>query len=241
MKQIRIYNVKIDPVTRDEAVDFALTARGEPCWVVTPNAVMLDACRRDRESAELLNAASLSLADGAGVLLAARRQGTPLPCRVAGIEFGEQLLRASAERGLRVFLLGGGEGVAEKAAENLCARYPDLCICGSYWGYFDKDGEEDMRVIGLIRAACPDILFVCFGFPIQEKWIKAHLQLLRGVRVVAGLGGSLDVWAGKSRRAPALVSRMGMEWAWRMVLEPKRLKNLPAIVRIVLGSRGRSF
>ena len=98
-----------------------------------------------------------------------------------------------------------------------------------------------MRVIGLIRAACPDILFVCFGFPIQEKWIKAHLPLLGGVHVVAGLGGSLDVWAGKSRRAPALVSRMGMEWAWRMVLEPKRLKNLPAIVRIVLGSRGRSF
>lgn len=233
MNQIKLCNVKIDDVTPEEAVNFALLDRGEPCWTVTPNATMLDACRRDGEKAALLNRATLSLPDGAGVLLAARRRGTPLKGRVAGIEFGEALLSRAAHEGLRVFLLGGAEGVAERAAVRLGLRYPGLCVCGYYWGYFQKGGEEDRRVTELIRAARPDILFVCMGFPIQETWIGAHLSLLGEVRVVAGLGGSLDVWAGELRRAPRIVSRVGLEWAWRMAREPRRLKHLPALARFL--------
>ena len=233
MNQILIRNVKIDDIDRDTAVEAALSGQRTPCWVVTPNAVMLDACAKDDESAALLNRATLSLADGTGVVLASRLQKTPLHARVAGIEFGEALLERAAREGLRVFLLGGGAGIAEQAAQNLCRRYPGLCICGHFWGYFKKNGEEDRRVSALIRAACPDILFVCFGFPLQERWIEEHLHLLGDVRVVAGLGGSLDVWAGKVHRAPKIISRIGLEWAWRMMLEPKRLKNLPAIFRIL--------
>lgn len=227
-------HVKIHNTTLPEAVDYALSGERSPCWVVTPNAVMLDACERTPETARLLSGADLSIPDGAGVLIAAKRQGTPLSCRVAGIEFGEALLARAAEAGLRVFLLGGGEGVAEAAEERLRARYPRLCVCGTCWGYFEKSGEEDRRVTAYVRACRPDILFVCLGFPMQERWIEEHLRLLDGVRVVAGLGGSLDVWSGRLQRAPKPVSRMGLEWAWRMLKEPKRLKNLPAIVRFVL-------
>ena len=238
MSHISLFGVKIDDVGLDEAVELALTDRGEPCWVVTPNALMLDACRREKCYANLLNRATLSLADGAGVLLAARRMGTPLVGRVAGIEFGEAVLDRSAREGLRVFFLGGGDGVAQKAVQTLALRYEGLRVCGTYWGYFEKKGEDDRCVTELIRAARPDVLFVCFGFPMQEQWIADHIGLMDGIRVVAGLGGSLDVWSGQLRRAPRMVSSMGMEWLWRMVREPKRLKNLPALARFaVYGGR----
>lgn len=241
MSQIHLYGVKIDNVGLDEAVEHALTDRGEPCWVVTPNALMLDACRKDASYADLLDRATLSLADGAGVLLAARRMGTPLVGRVAGIEFGEALLGRAAREGLRVFFLGGGDGVAQKAAQALALRYEGLRVCGAYWGYFQKEGEDDRRVTELIRAARPDILFVCFGFPMQERWIAEHIGFMDGIRVVAGLGGSLDVWSGQLRRAPRVVSSIGMEWLWRMAREPKRLKNLPTLARFALyGGRTRA-
>lgn len=233
MKQIEICNVKIDDTTLPEAVDTALEGRDAPFWVVTPNAVMLERCKKSPALARLLCEADLSLPDGKGVLLAARRQGTPLACRVAGIEFGEALLARASEEGLRVFLLGGKEGIAERAAKCLCKMHPSLCICGTSWGYFAKSGEDDRRVISYIRACRPDVLLVCMGFPIQEEWIDTHLHLLDGVRVVAGLGGSLDVWSGDLRRAPKAVSHMGLEWAWRMAREPKRLKQLPSIVRFL--------
>lgn len=234
MSYINLYGVKIDNVSLDESVELALTERNEPCWVVTPNALMLDACRKDRQKAELLNRATLSLADGSGVLLAARRQGTPLRERVAGIEFGEAIMERAAREGLRVFLLGGAEGVAQKAAQRLTERYDGLRVCGSYWGYFEKTGEDDRRVCNIIRATRPDILFVCFGFPMQEEWIARHIDCLDDIRVIAGLGGSLDVWSGDLRRAPRIVSRMGMEWAWRMLREPRRLKQLPIILRTLV-------
>lgn len=168
-------------------------------------------------------------------MLAARRQRTPLCERIAGIEFGERLMSEAASRGLRVFLLGGGDGVAQEAALRLQRRYAGLRICGSCWGYFEKDGDEDRRVVSYIRACRPDILLVCFGFPMQERWIGEHMQLFDGIRVVAGLGGALDVWSGRAHRAPAPFSRMGLEWAWRMAHQPRRLKHLPAIVRCAVG------
>lgn len=239
--RITVAGVRVDDLTLGEAAEMALREGQDTCWVVTPNAVMLDACRRDASLCALLNRADLSVADGAGVLLAARRQGTPLRERIAGIELGERLLSRAAEEGLRVFLLGGRAGVAERAAERLGLRYPSLRVCGVCDGYFDKEGEEDRCVSEHIRAARPDILLVCMGFPMQERWIEAHVHLFPSLRVIAGLGGSLDVWAGDLRRAPRFMSRMGLEWAWRMAREPRRLRQLPAVLRCAIGwKRGAS-
>ena len=230
MEDFKLYGVRIDNVTQEEAVYRSLRGTGEPCVVFTPNALMLEACRRDAALANLLNRASLSLADGAGVVHAAEKMGRPLVGRVAGIDFGAELLARAERAGLRVFLLGAGEGVAERAAQNLLKKHPRLCICGTTWGYFDKNGEENTRTVSYIRACRPQILFVCMGFPVQERWVIDNLHHLTDIRVIACLGGSLDVWAGDIRRAPAWVSQRGLEWLWRMLHQPKRLARLPQIV-----------
>lgn len=230
MEEIKLYGVKIDNVTKNEAVYRALCHTGEPCVVFTPNALMLERARQDNELANLLNRASLSLPDGAGVLWAAEKMGTPLSERVAGIDFGTEILARAERAGLRVFLLGAGEGVAERAAENLRKKHPRLCICGTTWGYFQKDGEENIRTISYIRACRPDVLFVCMGFPVQEHWVIENLHHLTDIRVIACLGGSFDIWAGDLHRAPVWMSRAGMEWLWRMLCQPKRLAVLPEIV-----------
>lgn len=233
-EKIKMMGVKIDNLGLHEAVERALTERDTPCWVVTPNAVMLDACHRNTAYRELLNRAELSLADGAGVLLQARRHGAPLRERVAGIDFGEALMARAASEGLRVYLLGSVEGVAEEAAKRLRERYAGLCICGCHHGYFERGGEAEKRVLDAIRRSNADILFVCMGFPGQEEWIDARLDALTSIRVVAGLGGALDVWAGRVKRAPQLFSRLGLEWAWRMLFQPKRIFQLPSLLRVAL-------
>ena len=235
-EKIELFGVTFDNLTLREAVECALCSDTRPCFVVTPNAVMMDACRRNEEYARLLRGATLSLADGKGVLLLARRNRTPLCERVSGIDFAEALLARAAHDGLRVFLLGGAYGVAELAAERLRTRFPTLCICGTHHGYFDFGGTEEQRVLDEISQSRPDLLFVCMGFPRQEEWIATHLASLTGVRVAVGLGGSLDVWAGRVKRAPRFLSHIGLEWAWRMVLQPKRLCQLPTLIRVAVVS-----
>lgn len=230
MKSIRLCGVRIDDLTLSESVSLALLPRQTPCVAVTPNAVMLDACRKDPRYAALLNRSTLSLPDGIGVLRAAQRMGTPLRKRVAGIDFGAAVLREASRQGLRVFLLGGEPGVAKKAAKNLRVGYPGLKICGTCHGYFQKTGAENRRVVNAVLSARADILFVCFGFPLQEEWIMANLPALKELRLIAGLGGSLDVWSGRIQRAPRFFIDHGLEWAWRMAREPARLKNLPALL-----------
>ncbi len=237
MKEIKLCGVRIDNMTCAEAVEAVLEDRGKTAVVFTPNAVMLSACRRDPAAASLLNRATLSLPDGAGVLRAARRVGTPLRERVAGIDFGEALLARAAAESMRVFLLGGRPRVAERAGKRLAERFSGLSIAGTEDGYFAKTEEENARVLEKIRSSGADILFVCFGFPLQERWIAEHLPALSSLSVIAALGGSLDVWAGDLMRAPCVLSRCGMEWAWRMLREPKRLTHLPALLRFAVLSR----
>ena len=196
---------------------------GRQSAIFTPNSQMLLAASKDQELRELLNGSELNIPDGAGVRLAARLRGVRRES-MSGIDIAEELLSVAVSKGYRVFLLGAKRGVAEKAADNMRVRYPTLQICGMHHGYFDKNGEENAAVIEKIRAAAPDILFVCFGFPAQEKWIADNLASLPSVKLALGLGGSLDVWSGNLRRAPLLIQKAGLEWLWRTVLEPKRAR-----------------
>lgn len=233
---ISINGVRIDNVTRARALQTAMECKEHPCVVMTPNASMLDACRRDRNCARLLNAASLSLPDGAGVLLAAKRKGTPLCGQVTCGSFCEDVLAYAAEHALRVFLLGGKEGEAKRAAERLCRRLPSLQICGTYWGNFQKGGAENLRLRSYLHICRPDVLLVYFGFPQQETWVLDNLDVLSSVRVVAALRDGPEMWAERGH-APAAVRRCGLEWAWRMVHEPAKLRNLPSSVRLFLYNR----
>lgn len=202
---------------------FRRIGKGEKTAVFTPNAEML--CKASKESAELLLSANILFPDGVGVHIAAMMMGYPISERTCGIDLAQRILKRSAAEGMRVFLLGGRPGVAVSAAEKLSRKYKGLCICGACHGYF----EDDHEIIRLIESSRADILFVCLGFPKQEKWIKNNLPKIHCVKLAIGLGGSLDVWSGQVKRAPRAVSDAGFEWLWRMMNQPKRLLRAPQL------------
>jgi N-acetylglucosaminyldiphosphoundecaprenol N-acetyl-beta-D-mannosaminyltransferase len=239
--RIDILGVGFDPVDLDgAAVRIAgFAGAGRPSLVVTANTEMVMTARRDAGLRALLAAASLVVADGVGVVWGSRYLGRPLPARVPGIELAERLLSEAARRRWRVYLLGGRPGVAEQAAGRLRAAYPGLEIAGCAHGYFgpaDEAGE-----IAAIRAAAPTVLLAGLGTPRQERWLAQHLALL-GSPVAMGIGGSLDVWAGRARRAPRLMQAIGIEWLYRLVHEPRRLRRqltIPHFMAIVVAKRAR--
>jgi N-acetylglucosaminyldiphosphoundecaprenol N-acetyl-beta-D-mannosaminyltransferase len=231
--------VGFDPVTPEQALARVvdLSERGEGGYVVTPNPEIVYACREDDKLRALVDGAALVVADGIGVIHAARILKTPLPARVPGIELGEQFLSYLAGKNKRLYLLGAKPGVAEKAAAELQRRYPGLVIAGTRDGYY-KDEAEAAEAL---RAAAPDAAFVCMGFPRQERFMAAHAAEVPGC-VLFGLGGSLDVFAGEVRRAPRIFIRLGMEWFYRLLREPRRIgrmMKLPAFLWLALRERVR--
>ena len=172
-----------------------------------------------------------------GVIYAAKILGRPLRARVPGIDFAAALLARVAGTGKRLFLLGAAPGVAELAAVNLRAAYPGLVVCGFHDGYF----KEDRPVADAIREARADLVFVCLGAPKQEKWIAAN-GAAAGARLYVGLGGSLDVFAGKVERAPESFQRLGLEWLYRLLKQPSRIgrmAKLPLFLVSAVGARIR--
>lgn len=230
-----VLGVAFDNVSMDEAVDRALAMLEEngPHLVVTPNPEIVQRARKDQEFASILAKADLVIPDGIGVVYAAKILGRPLKGRVPGIDFAAALLGRVAGTGKRLFLLGAAPGVAEQAAVNLRAAYPGLVVCGAHDGYFKEDGP----VVEAIRAAKADIVFVCLGFPKQEKWIAAHGQDA-GARLYVGLGGSLDVFAGKVERAPESFQKLGLEWLYRLAKEPSRIGRMAKLPLFLVSAAG---
>ena len=222
MKQ-DVLGLQFDNVTMDEAVARAeelLEAPGASI-VVTPNAEIGYEALHDAQFRALLNGAELVLPDGAGVVLAAKLRKTPLKQKVAGVDFADRLLGVLAETGKTLYLLGGKPGIAELAAQKMVEKHPGLRICGTADGYF----KEETPVIEKINAVKPDVLFVCVGAPKQEIFMNAHRDEL-DVRLMAGLGGSLDAFAGTVKRAPKWMIRCNLEWLYRLVKEPKRFGRM---------------
>ncbi len=197
-------------------------------YIVTPNAEITYRASRDPAFCGILNRATLVLPDGVGVTAAARLFGVQL-CRFPGIDFAEALLAVAPPEGYRVFLLGARGGVAVRAAAALAGRYPRVQVVGVYHGYFRA--EEDTAVRAQIAAAAPDILFVCLGSPRQEEWMAAHPLPC----VAIGLGGALDVWSGSVRRAPRLFRRLGLEWLFRLLSEPRRWRRALLLPRFFVA------
>ena len=197
--------------------------------IYTPNASMLALAERSRRFKSVLNSATLLLPDGIGVVLASYASRSPIRERVTGIDTARWLLEVCVDRGLSVALVGGKEGVAERAARRLKAWLPRLRIVFTHHGYFSHArvaDKENAAVIEGIRAAAPDILFVCLGAPAQEAWIYKNADKLPSVKLFMGLGGVLDVWSGDVKRAPRTAQALGLEWLWRCAIEPKRFARL---------------
>ena len=231
--------VGFDDLTLDEAAKRAagMIEEGGFHYVVTPNPELVDRARREEPFRQALNGADLVLPDGIGVVYAAKILGRPLKGRCPGIDFAGKLMEHMARSGLRLYLLGAKPGVAETAAARLEAGYPGLTICGTHDGYF----QEDEAVVEDIRATGADVVFVCLGAPKQEYWMVKNGPAT-GARLMAGLGGSLDVFAGVVERAPEGWQKLGLEWLYRLIREPSRIgrmARLPLFLVSAFGARGK--
>jgi len=230
--KISVFDCNIDNLNIQESLQKAerLLMSKETGLIVTPNPEMIVASLKDIELRHIINNAYISVADGVGLMIAARILGRKFKRRIAGIDLMLELVKIAKAKRYKIFLFGGKEGVAEEAAKAL-----DADVVGTYQGY----SMNDHQVIDAIKKSKPDMLFVGMGSPKQEKWAANHLKEL-GVPLVMCVGGSLDVIAGKVKRAPVLMRKAGLEWLWRLITEPRRWRRmlvLPVFIIKVIRSR----
>lgn len=239
MNSLSFLGVRVDDVTVDETL--AIIARyveaGRPRQVATINPEFVMAARRQLDFKAVLNAADLCVPDGVGLMWGSRLLRHPLRGRVPGVDLVWRVAELAAERGWSIFLLGGFEGVGQRTASRLHERHPSLRVAGLYEGH-----PGDPETVERVRHAHPEVLLVAYGAPAQDLWIARHKKDL-GVPVAIGVGGSFDFIAGRAKRAPAWLRRIGLEWLHRLVHEPwrwRRMLALPKFAILVLRQRWTS-
>lgn len=238
MNRIDVLGIEFDNTDILEAVERAIRLMEERrhAYVVTPNPEIILESQKNEKLASAVKSADMVLPDGVGVIYASHILGTPIKNRIPGIDFASALMARISENGRKVFLLGAKPGVAELAAERLAERYPGLVICGVNDGYFEEEDTE--FIIEKINSASPDLVLVCLGSPKQEIWMKNNAELL-DTGLLIGLGGALDVYAGVVERAPRKWRSMGLEWLYRLIREPKRIKRMVKLPGVIVAAAWR--
>lgn len=228
---VDILGVRIDRVDMQGAVLKVkeLLKKDTPSAVYTPNSEIIYMARNDEEFKKVLNSSDLNTADGIGVVYASRILKQPISERVPGYDLAVNLLPVMNENKLKLFLFGSKEGVAKKAKENILKNYPDINICGTQNGYF----KESDGIIEKINNENPDFVFVCLGAPKQEKWIYENKDKLK-CKVLMGIGGSLDVFAGEAKRAPEIFIKLNIEWLYRLMKNPSRIGRMMALPKFAI-------
>ncbi len=225
---VSVLGLPIQNITMDEAVNevYGYFAARESRIIVTPNAEILQMISKDDAVRKAMLRADYVVPDGVGVLLAAKRLGTPLREKVAGVELGTNLLKRCAAEGKRVYFLGAKPGIAAEAKRILEEEMPGIQIVGVRDGYFKP--EEEAAIVEEINALDVDMLFVCLGAPKQELWMAKHKADLR-IGAMLGLGGTLDVLAKNVKRAPRWMINCKIEWLYRVIKEPKRIGRIAGL------------
>lgn len=223
---ITICDVGIHNVTLKGAIDLIeqFIVKKKQAFIVTPNVDHIVKLQIDKKFKRIYKSASLVLADGMPLLLAARFLGTPLKEKISGSDLFPKLCEYSANKGYKLFFLGGRQGAVSIAKKALEDKYPQIKIVGVYsppYG-FEKDKKENGKIINMIKSTNPDILFVGLGAPKQEKWIYRHYKNLN-VPVSIGIGVTFEFVAGMVKRAPVWMQKTSLEWFWRLMMEPRRL------------------
>lgn len=225
-----ILGVRVDSVDKLTALakvaDFLASSSGH--MIFTPNPEMLVDAQKDSYFKEVLNAGDLNLCDGKGIALVAKEHIE----RISGVDFMIDICELAQKENKSVYLLGSGyETVVKDCKKKLLEKFPNLKIVGVHPGpkitndfHFDQD--ENDAVIDDIILSAPDILFVAFGHSKQEKWIYGFLPELPSIKVAMGIGGSFDFISGKVKRAPAIFRSLGLEWLYRLIREPRRIKRI---------------
>lgn len=229
---VKIQGFDVDTFTFEQAVDWAYSKHGQ---IVTINPEMISAAQSNPEFADIIKKAELVVADGIGVEIGLKILGYSVK-RIAGIDLGKALIEKFTASGKSVAMIGAKPGVVDSAIVNLTKEYQNLNVVYSHDGYFDND--ED--IIESVISANPDLILVALGSPKQEFFIHNIKEKLPNSTLI-GLGGSFDVWAGVVERAPKIYQKLGLEWLYRTLKEPKRFKRifptLPLFVLKVLKER----
>ena len=222
MKSVRILNCELHAATLEGARGWARESihSGRRGHICTVNVAILMMMRSDRKLQSFVDRASLVVADGQPLVWASRLQGEPLPERVTGVDLVDELCALATDEGFGVYFLGAKPAIVETVAQRLSERHPGLEVSGASDGYFDAAAAPQRAQA--IRESGARILIVGMGVPLQEEFIENHWDQL-GVEIAIPVGGSFDVIAGATRRAPLWLQRIGMEWFFRLVQEPRRL------------------
>lgn len=222
MTRVQLLGLPLDALTMDETLDRiqSFVEQGRPRQHVVVNAAKIVQAQDDPDFAQVIASCDLINADGMAVVWAGRFLGVPVPERVAGIDLMDALLARCADKGWRVFLLGGRADVVDEVQHRERQRHPGLQIVGFRDGYWAP--SEEAAVVREIAASSPDVLLVAISSPVKERFLNAHKHEL-AVPVVMGVGGSFDVVAGRVQRAPVWMQRAGLEWAFRLLQEPRRM------------------
>lgn len=228
--KVRILGIDVDNINVDEAGEITkqlVESSNKSCKViVAPNTEFIMMAQKDEEFYNILRGADLATPDSVGVMIGGKLQKKPLKQRIPGQMYFRKVLEVGEKEGWTFYLLGGKDDVPALATENLKKIYPNIKIVGYHEGFFEKDSEED--VIAEINRLKPNVLFVAMGAPIQEKWIEKHKHELK-VDVAAGQGGTFDYEAGKIKRAPVIFQKLGIEWFWRLMLQPSRILRMTVL------------
>ena len=234
--RINILGVGIDTLNREETLKTVLgyiEADERNCkLIVTPNPEIIMRARADSEFARILSEADLVLPDGVGVVWASKLGSKRLRETVTGCDLCFKIFECIKDMaGVKVYILGAGPGVSELAKERMEIMFPGLDICGIRDGYFKTDEEE--AILAEINSLRPDIILIGLGSPRQEKWMHKYREYL-DVNFAIGCGGTIDIMAGKAKRAPVIFRRMGLEWFYRLIKQPSRFFRMLVLPKFVL-------
>jgi len=234
-----VLGVPVEDVTEADVLQFVRerVLSRSASQIATVNAEFVMHAQENERFRRALLDSELRTPDGMGVVLAARRRGVPIPRRVGGSDLIWSISEQAARLGHRVFLLGAGPGIAQRAAQRLSETFPGLEIAGTFAG--SPRTGEDAEQIDMILGSKPDILFVAYGAPDQEIWIDEVKNRL-GVPVIMGVGGSFDYVAGVVRRSPRWMQNIGLDWLFRLLIQPWRLRRMLVLPRFALLAMTRS-
>jgi len=248
-KEIKVLGVRLNNVTMQEAIDIIFTniKKQKKGYICTPNPEIVLEANNNPKYKDILNQSILNIPDGIGILWAAThisRKNSKLQAllslplitispdkfkkvlreRVTGIDLVQKITQRAAKNNNKIFLLGAAPGIAEITAENLKLKYGKLKIVGTFAGSPHK--KDIKEILDLINKSEAEILFVAYGAPAQEIWISKNLNKLETVKIAVGIGGSFDFIAGKQKRAPKWMQKLGIEWLYRLIKQPSRWKRI---------------
>ena len=245
MDRMNLLGCPIDRLTMEQTLDRIeqFVESRKPRQHVVVNVAKIVEMRNNPQLREIVSSCDLINADGMPIVWASRLLGNPLPCRVAGVDLFQELVRLCAEKGYRPFFFGAREWVVEKVVEKFRAMYPHLGVAGYRNGYYSE--AEEPEIAEMIRDSKADMLFVGFSSPMKEKFLNKWIPHMK-VPFSMGVGGGFDIVAGKTTRAPKWLQDIGLEWFYRVLQEPRRMwkryvKTNPVFVFMVLKAYARKL